>query len=111
MKSKFLGAWTFIICLAFTTVSYAQIAAHDTTIIIKVSGVYCPQCPPNICARVKKETGVKDCILIGKPSAVSKFEVTYNYKVITYNKVIEAVQSTPSCDDPDEKPFKVKTNK
>ena len=83
----------------------------DTTVTIQVSGITCEGDLPIICERVKKEKGVADCKAVSKAAVTSKFDVTYNTKLITYQQIVSAVQDAPSCDFPNEKPYRVKKKK
>ena len=83
----------------------------DTTVTIQVAGITCAGDLPIICERVKKEKGVAGCKADTKAAATSKFDVTYNPALITYQQIIDAVQDAPSCDFPNEKPYRVKKKK
>ena len=111
MKTKILSALAFMICLVVFPCSAQNAAQKDTTVTFSVSGIICGMDLPIICKRVMQEKGVKDCKAVSKASATSKFEVTYNPSEITYQKVVDAIQDAPSCDYPNEKPYKVKKSK
>lgn len=85
-----------------------ETVAHDTTITVKVSGVTCGGDLPVICKYVQAEKGILEIKTIGKPAAVSTFEVKYNPAVITFEQVVAKLEDSPSCDAPKTKPFKVK---
>ena len=83
----------------------------DTTITIQVTGVTCTGDLPIICERVKKEKGVSKCKDVSKAASTTKFDVTYNPALITYQQIVDAVQDVPGCDFPNEKPYRVKKKK
>jgi len=98
-----------ILLLMFESSAKTQtINPKDTTITIKVKGITCPNDCSDISIHVKSEQGIKECKSIGKPSAVSKFEVTFNPILVSYNDIIEIVENTPGCVNPNDRPYKVK---
>lgn len=100
-----------LFCTFFKTNSIAQTVANsskDTTITVKVSGIQCGGDLPKIVNRVKEEKGVIKCKATSKPTAVTTFEVEYNPTLIRYDQIVAAIQDAPSCDFPDQKPYKVK---
>lgn len=119
MKSNYFSyvfVLVLLMMLAFAQTGNSQTKENkqtgkDTTITIQVSGITCEGDLPIICERVKKEKGIADCKAVTKAAATSKFDVTYNPKLITYQQVVDAVQDAPSCDFPKEKPYRVKKKK
>lgn len=88
-----------------------DVNAKDTTITIKVKGITCPNDCSDISLHVKTKQGVRECKAIGEPSAVSKFEITFNTELISYTDVINTVEDTPGCENPNDRPYKVKGKK
>lgn len=82
----------------------------DTTITVKVLGVTCGGDLPVICKYVQQEKGILEIKSVGKPAAVSTFEVRYNPALISFEQVVAKLEDSPSCDAPKTKPFKVKKN-
>ena len=115
MKNKFVLAIAMFItfCFAFINRSAAQTTtvSKDTTIIFEVSGITCGGDLSIICKRVQAEKGITEIKAISKAAATTKFQVTYNPALLTYQQVVAAVQDAPSCDFPNEKPYKVKKRK
>lgn len=110
--SQFIA--TVVVALVFTGTSAAQTTsanAADTTVTVKVAGITCGSDLPLINNRVKKEEGVVECKAVGKASASTTFEVTYDPAVISHKEVVAAIEDAPSCDFPDQKPYKVKGKK
>ena len=119
MKSNYFNAMalSFMLCLLFSIKLNAQTAAtdsikaRDTIVVVKVSGITCGGDLPLICERVKKEKGVMNCQAVSKPAATTSFEVKYDPALITYQQVVAAIEDATSCDNPNQKPYKVKRNK
>ena len=78
------------------------------TIKLKVSGITCAGDCKYIAKAVSKLNGVSSCKPIGNPSATSKFEVTFDPAVITKKDIQKKVEETPGCENPNDKPYKVK---
>ena len=111
MKSKYFFALAFTamqVCSNPASLLAQTVFSKDTTVDIKVTGIICGMDVPLINDRVKKETGVKDCKAVSKPGATTQFKITYNPTEISYQKVMEAVEDAPSCEDPKDRPYKVK---
>lgn len=115
MKIYFkLIALLCLLCAAFQNDCIAQTTANtikDTTITVKVSGITCGSDLPIIIKRVKQEKGIIECKAASKASATTTFEVQYDPAVITYDQIVAAIQDAPSCDYPNQKPYKVKNKK
>lgn len=111
-----ISALVLFIMFAFAQTISSQTIYHkqsqkDTTISIRVAGITCGSDLPIICERVKKEKGVADCKASSKAATTTKFDVTYNPKLLSYQQIVDAVQDAPSCDYPNEKPYRVKKKK
>ena len=78
------------------------------TIKIKVTGITCSGDCKDIQKSVAKLTGVTATRQIGKPSATSAFEITFNPALVTEKEIQKSVEDTPGCDDPEKRPYKVK---
>lgn len=118
MKSKYFNALllVFVLSITVTVTCSAQTSKEQPqataqtlqTIKLKVSGITCSGDCKDIQKVVSKMNGVTSCKQIGKPTATSVFEVIFNPAVITEKEIRKAVENTPGCDNPDEKPYKVK---
>jgi copper chaperone CopZ len=118
MKPSFL----YTILLAFALTTSLQLSAQALkeqstptsqkqklqTVKLKVSGISCSGDCKDIQKVVGKLNGVSDCKQLGKPSATSVFEVTFDPAVVTEKEIRSKVEDTPGCDNPKEKPYKVK---
>lgn len=102
-----------ILCTLFSAKNAcAQISIpKDTTVTVKVSGITCGGDLPLIIDRVNKEVGVKGCKAVSKAGAITKFEITYNPAIISYPLLLKSIEDAPSCDVPEEKPYRVKKTK
>lgn len=120
MKSKFLYTLSLVLAITFTA-SLSACAQNPKeqnktvaqtqklqTIKLKVGGITCSGDCKDIQKVVSKMNGVTSCKQIGKPSATSVFEVSFNPAVITEKEIRSKVEDTPGCDNPNEKPYKVK---
>lgn len=120
MKSKFF--YTVTLASAFTFAASLLACAQNTkeqpktvvqtqklqTVKLKVGGITCTGDCKDIQKVVSKMNGVTSCKQIGKPSATSVFEVTFDPTVVSEKEIRAKVEDTPGCDNPDEKPYKVK---
>ena len=80
------------------------------TIKLKVAGITCAGDCKDIQKEVSKLSGVISCKLIGKPAANSFFEVAFDPNVVTKKEINKKIEETPGCDNPAEKPYKVKAS-
>lgn len=120
MKSKFFFILT--LALAFTITASTSACAQTTkdgaktvaetqtveTIKLKVGGITCSGDIKDIQKAVAKMEGVTNCRQVGKLSPTSVFEVSFNPAVISEKEIRKVVEATPGCDNPNEKPYKVK---
>jgi copper chaperone CopZ len=84
-------------------------ASSKQTIKVKVSGITCSGDSKDIQKSVGKINGIYECKLVGKASATSVFEITFNPSVVTEKEIRKAVEDTPGCENPDDRPYKVKS--
>jgi copper chaperone CopZ len=78
------------------------------TIKVKVSGITCAGDSKDIQKSVEKVNGIIECKPVGKPSATSVFEITFNPAIVSEKEIRKAVEDTPGCENPDDRPYKVK---
>lgn len=78
------------------------------TIKLKVSGITCSGDIKDIEKVVSKMNGVASCKKVGKTASTSAFEVSFDPTVVSEKDIRKAVEDTPSCDNPNEKTYKVK---
>lgn len=83
-------------------------AQAKQTIKVKVTGITCAGDSKDIQKSVGKVNGILECKLIGKASATSVFEITFNPAVVTEKEIRKALEDTPGCENPDDRPYRVK---
>ena len=118
MNSKYFKAFLIATTIFFAASASAQTTKTDATIAaqtqklqtikLKVGGITCSGDCKDIQKVVSKMNGVTSCKQIGKPAATSVFEVSFDPGVITEKEIRSKVEDTPGCDNPNEKPYKVK---
>lgn len=81
----------------------------DSTITIKVKGVTCSNDLKTLADNVKELKGVSDC-KPGKMGPTSVFKITYNPALVSTKDIYKAIENTGGCSDPNDRPYKVKTN-
>jgi copper chaperone CopZ len=113
---KFANIFVLVMLFMFasTTVSVAQSTATkvenlDTqkTIATKVKGVTCAKDLKMISASVEQLEGVSTCT-VAKKGPTTTFEIGFNPRLVSEKEIYQAIQSTGSCEDPNERPYKVK---
>jgi copper chaperone CopZ len=116
MKSSFLYTLLMIVAVAiFSSSASAQTAGQPQaavqnlqTIKLKVSGITCSGDCKDIQKVLADIKGVNSSKHIGKPTATTLFEVTFNPAVVSEKELRKAVEDTPGCENPDDRPYKVK---
>ena len=112
MKSIKTLILTLIVVTATTNSAFSQskteqITDSTETIIIKVKGADCSEDLKIMSSNIKKQKGVSSCKVI-KEGVTSSFEVKYNPTIITKKEIYAVIENTSGCDNPNEKPYKVK---
>lgn len=95
--------------IANTSFAQTQTSVTDTTITIKVKGVTCKNDLVTLSDNIKELKGVAEC-KSGKVGPVSEFQITFNKALVGTKELFKAIESTPGCSDPKDRPYKVKTN-
>ncbi len=103
-----------IAVLVFTAIGNKSFAIDkkplsDSTITIKVKGVTCSNDLKTLADNVKELKGVSDC-KPGKMGPTSVFKITYNPALVSTKEIYKAIENTGGCSDPNDRPYKVKTN-
>ena len=103
---------SFILVCATTISASAQTTTPTSqnlqTIKIKVTGITCKGDCKDIQESIGQLNGISATKQIGKPSATSVFEITFNPALVTEKQIQKSVEDTPGCDDPEKRPYKVK---
>lgn len=120
MKSTLLHIIILVFAFTFTaslTASAQNSDGQDKTVLptqklqtikLKVGGITCAGDCKDIQKVINKLNGVASCKQIGKPAATSVFEVSFDPAVITENEIRSKVEDVPGCDNPNERPYRVK---
>lgn len=105
----------FSFCLFTTSAVQAQATAavsiNNTSVVksmtVKVTGVGCNTDVKTIGTQVEKLDGVNACTA-AKRGAVTRFVVQYNPDVICEEDIYQAIEATPGCKNPNDRPYRVK---
>lgn len=108
---------SFLLAFALLTISvnlaFSQSSTstqQDVTIItssVTVKGITCSKDLSMISDNVKKLKGVNSCEVL-KKGATSKFSVKFDPSLVTEKEIHAAIEGTGSCENPNERPYKVK---
>lgn len=112
---KFIKSFVlaFIVLTATASIAFAQTQTttqktdSTKTATIKVKGITCSMDLKMIVANVEKLKGVSSC-KAGKMGTTSSFEVKFDPTLITEKEINTAIENTGSCENPDERPYKIK---
>lgn len=114
MRFSNIFVLTFIFILASTTASFAQSTKEEVqiedatkTITTKVKGITCSDDLKTISANVEKLKGVSTC-KAGKTGPTTTFEIAYNPALVTEKEIHAVIQDTEGCENPDDRPYKVR---
>jgi copper chaperone CopZ len=91
-----------------TSISYSQSTeTNSVTTTVKVKGISCSTDLKMIKASLEKVDGVNSCEA-GKKGTTTSFIVKYDTKLVDERAIYAAIESTGSCENPNERPYKVK---
>lgn len=112
---KFLQS--ILLAFAIMAVSANIVSAQSTnatqqnvtikTSTIKVKGITCSKDLSMISGNVEKLKGVSSCEVL-KKGVTSKFKVKFDPTLVTEKEIHAAIEGTGSCENPNERPYKVK---
>lgn len=104
----------FIILTATTSIAFSQSPGNTNqsadsakTITVKVKGITCSMDLKMISANIEKMKGVNSC-KAGKMGTTSSFEIKFNPAEVTEKEIYSTIENTGSCENPDERPYKIK---
>lgn len=109
----FVLAWTIVTARPENVCAQSQAASvngaqnSSETIKLKVKGITCSMDLKQISASVEKLGGVISCEAV-KQGPTTTFEVKYNPARVSLKEIIVAIENTGACENPDERPYKVK---
>ena len=109
MLKKLIIAVLVFIAIGDKAVALNNKPLTDSTITIKVKGVTCSNDLKTLADNVKELKGVSDC-KTGKMGPTSVFKITFNPALVSTKEIYKAIENTGGCSDPNERPYKVKTN-
>ncbi len=89
----------------------AQAADSLKKITIQVSNLHCNNDMPTIKKRLLNEEGIDEVAFTPIEGETSVFTVSYHTSATSREQIEKAIEATPGCDDPEEKPYKVKKEK
>ena len=108
---------SFILAIILLMAASDNVLAQATTgvqtpdslrsITVKVKGSTCSMDLKMISANVEKVEGVNSC-RAGKQGTTTTFQVKYNPKVATERDIFVAIENTGSCENPNERPYRIK---
>lgn len=113
MKSIKISVVAFLVFYALPNFMIAQTSnalpklESVETIEVKVKGVGCADDIKSIAANVEKLEGVSRCKTV-KKGAVTKFEVYLLPSMVNVDAIHAAIEDTPGCQNPNDRPYKVK---
>lgn len=99
------------LCLVFLgTIAFGQSNADAyLTAQFKVSGITCSGDMPVIKKKLINQEGIDEVSFTEAKNGVVTFTVKYHSSVISEKRVREMIEAAPSCDRPDEYPYKAKS--
>ncbi len=104
------------IIIALMTIAYGNsifALTKDTvkTSTVKVEGITCELEMTDIKKKLINQPGVDEVTYSKGASGMVTFTVKYHTSIITAKKIKEVIESAPSCENPNEFPYKVKSIK
>ncbi len=79
----------------------------DKTSAVKVKGVTCKNDLVSIAGNVQKLKGVTKCHP-EKAGPTTTFKIQFDPKVVSEKEIFAAIEGTPGCENPNDRPYKVK---
>ena len=100
---------SILILFVFGNISYSQTKADTVTATIKIGGITCNMDLPIIKKKLINQDGVDEATYSEAKSGSVIFTVKYHPAIIAEKKIQEVIEAAPSCDNPNELPYKVKS--
>jgi len=107
---KFILLSTLVFSFGSTSLAQsAETPKADSlkSITVKVKGITCSSDVKTITGNIEKLIGVQRC-KADKPGATTSFELSYNPARVSEKDIIAVIENTGGCENPNEKPYKVK---
>ncbi len=101
--------------IGLSTTAFSQSTENESipttdslkTTIVKVKGITCAMDLKTISGNVEKMQGVSSFVT-KRQGATSVFELTYLPTAVSENEIFETIENTPGCEDPNDRPYKIK---
>lgn len=106
LVAAIIFTFTAQIAAAQTTTPSQETAAIKTS-AVKVKGVTCKNDLKSIAGNVEKLKGVSAC-KADKAGPTTTFEIKFNPALVSEKEIFAAIEATPGCEDPKDRPYKVK---
>ena len=102
---------SIIVTLIITFTATAAFGQGDAYLSanFKVSGSTCSGDMPVIKKKLINQEGIDEVSFTDAKNGIVTFTVKYHSSVITEKRIREIIESAPSCDRPDEYPYKAKS--
>ncbi len=94
------------VCLVIALSGTAN-AQSDSTIVVKVKGLGCPNDVSIVESNVKALAGVAECKTL-KLGATTSIEVRFDPSAVSSVQIFDAIEHSGTCTDKDARQFKVK---
>ncbi|RZK38960.1 MAG: heavy-metal-associated domain-containing protein [Pedobacter sp.] len=110
---KTIKIFITLILLTFTTqlvLAQTNSTSQEITIkksAVKVKGVTCKNDLKSIADNVEKLQGVSAC-KAEKAGPTTTFQVQFNPLLVSEKEIFAAIEATPGCENPKDRPYKVK---
>ena len=103
---------TFFITLllsVFCFISQAKAQSTDTlkSMTLKIGNLTCDGDMPTIQKNLLNQDGIDEVMFTSRKKEASTFTVLFHSAATDADNIKLAVENTPGCDDPDEKPYRV----
>lgn len=99
------------IVTGITHLASAQFNNTLKTATIKIKGISCSMDLPIIKKKLVNEEGIDDVTYSEVKSEAAFFTIKYHTAIITEKQIRAVIENAPGCDNPEEKPYKVKSFK
>ncbi len=107
----FIASIVFILIAQSATAQTTTIPAQEANAIkisaVKVKGVTCKNDLLSISASVEKLKGVSTC-KADKAGPTTTFQIKFDPALVSEKEIFAAIMDTPGCEDPKDRPYKIK---
>src|SRR5690554_3245559 len=114
MKITHIFTLAIAMLLAASTTTFAQSISEEVqttvtteTLTTKVRGITCGTDVKTIAANVEKLEGVSACTP-AKTGPTTTYEIAYDPALVTEAEIKAAIQDTPGCKNPNDRPYTIR---